>query len=137
MYSYFKGFFNWILCTIVFTVLFLVIYGLKLFSENRLKERFSEYSDKPTLCFFGANWCGYCKKFKPEWEKLQKENTTSVVLVRLEQTEKKHKDLFEKHDVKGFPTLKYCPNGLNHSESCVPYNGAREAGPILEFLKNQ
>ena len=139
MYSYLKNFTKWILCTIVFTVLFIVVYGLKLFSEHRFMERFSEeYSDKPTFCFFGANWCGYCKRFKPEWEKLKKmEKTLPVILVSVEHTNEKQKHYFEKHKVKGFPTLKYCPNGINNTNNCVPYNGERKAGPILEFLKNQ
>ena len=138
MYSSVKKFATLIFCVMCFTVLFIGVYALQLFSENKLLETFEEHSNKPTLCFFGAKWCGYCKKFKPEWERLKSmQNELPVMLVEKEHTNESHKPLFEQHKVKGFPTLTYCPNGIHNSKNCVVYKGDRKVVPILQFLKHQ
>jgi len=110
-----------------------VFYSLKLFSEHKLLESFDD--KKPVFVFFGAKWCGYCKKFKPEWEKLKKRSDIPVNFVYLEHTDKNNLKIFKNHNVKGFPTLKLCSNGLSDTKSCIVYKSKRDATSVVSFLK--
>ena len=38
------------------------------------------FSGEAKLYFFSASWCGYCKRFKPEWEKLKAEPNLGIEL---------------------------------------------------------
>ena len=60
------------------------------------------------LFFTGSDWCGWCKKAKPEFERLVKENPTDVHLVAVNCDEKK--DLAKKlgNDIKFYhPKVEY------------------------------
>ena len=52
------------------------------------------------LIFF-ADWCGYCKKAKPTFDKLANDYPNKVQLIDSD----KNKDLLSKYSVKSFPTI--------------------------------
>ena len=98
-------------------------------------ENFDDGSQKPCLVLFHANWCGHCKKMKPEWDKFKKENNsnnTGVIALDLENDE--NKDLMNKHGIKGFPTIKFFPNGHSNGNG-EDYNGSRTADAFHSFVK--
>lgn len=68
------------------------------------KENFEELTlGKKAFVAFKVPWCGHCKKLKKEWEKLA--DRTDILIGEVDCT--KEEGLCNKHNVKGYPTIKY------------------------------
>ena len=89
-----------------------------------------ENQNKGQIVFFGTEWCGYCKKLQPSWSKFKK-NHPNVNCVYVDCD--KQKDLAKKHNIKGFPTIKYLPNGLNDPTGSQIMNAANNYSSLVEF----
>lgn len=99
--------------------------------DDKVKQALS--NGKPAFVAFVADWCGYCKKLKPHWNQFEGSyKGTDCNVVSVECT--KHKDLGKKHGVTGFPTIKYCPNGLADPSGAVDYKGERTHKGFSSFL---
>ena len=95
-------------------------------------ENFSDFSgNKPCFTLFYAPWCGHCKTTMPSWDELIKKNNTTVVINKVNCDE--NEDLAQLHNIQGYPTIKYLPNGLNSNEG-VEFNGERTVPGFLSFL---
>jgi len=86
------------------------------------KEGFSSDSGKTVeLIFYGAEWCGYCKKAKPGWNDFvdahngEKINGHELTATYEECGEGENKKC-EQSGIKGFPTFKCRINGGNEKE---------------------
>jgi len=87
------------------------------------------------LVMFYAPWCGHCKRLKPEFEKSAGDllkNDPPVTLAKVDCTEA-GKDVCNRFEVRGYPTLKIFRNGELSSD----YNGPREAAGITKYMKAQ
>ena len=84
------------------------------------------------LVMFSAPWCGHCKNTKPIFQNL-KDNFDGYNGVKiLEINGDENPDLCKKHGVQGFPTIKYCPNGLDNAS--LDYNGDRSLQSLAQFI---
>ena len=90
-------------------------------SENRIGSTPAGIPDDVVIIFF-APWCGHCKKAKGEFEKAQRYGNGKVMLV--DATLPENKDLVQKHNVKGFPTI---------VKGNKTHNGPRTEKEILKF----
>ena len=84
------------------------------------------------LVLVHMNNCGYCKKMMPEWKKCKKENNTGITMLDYEMNSSNGKDLVNKYNIKGFPTILLIENG----KKLDTYDGERTSESILEFMKN-
>ena len=78
------------------------------------------------LVFFYADWCGYCKQFKPE---VQKYKGIPIEYVDCTQPSENEKALMREHSVSGFPALFY-----KSDSKTVTFNKPRTTQGIQEFV---
>lgn len=103
-------------------------------NENEIKEALD--NGKPTFAVFGAEWCGYCKKLKPVWKNF-KSNFKSEKYNAVWVDSDKNKELHKKHEVTGYPTIKFLPNGLNSTDGSIIYENERSEEAFNDFLDKQ
>lgn len=92
-------------------------------------------SDKKSMVFFYAPWCGHCKNAKPDFNQLQNfyDNNKHVGVFKVNCDERK--DLAKKYGIKGFPTIRYFPNGPKNVDDFVEYNRDRSFNSLKSFLE--
>ena len=78
---------------------------------------------------FYAPWCGHCKEFHPEFEKLAK-STKGLFKLGAINCEN-DRELAERYKIEGFPTVLFFGDDKNKAEE---YEGDREAAKIIDFL---
>jgi len=125
------------ICNIMILILVVIIinslHNAGYFSEI-YQENF-EMNNEPALVCFHANWCGHCKKLMPDWLKFEKEyhGHKGINVINVES---ENKDVMKKHNIDGFPTIKYCPTGLNNADNTKLYEGERSHSGLVDFLKS-
>jgi protein disulfide-isomerase A6 len=95
------------------------------------KDNFKEVveSDDLWLILFYAPWCGHCKAFHPEFEKVAKatKGLFKIGAVNCEE----QKDLAEKYKIDGYPTVLFFGADKTKTEE---YEGDRQAKKVIDFL---
>jgi protein disulfide-isomerase-like protein len=89
-------------------------------------------NDKVMVLFY-ADWCGHCKKIKPTWEdacKSANKEKKQMVMVDVGGKSKEQKELIDKYNIDGFPTILVFQNGKPE-----PYSGARTVESFLKEVK--
>ena len=97
-------------------------------NKENFKKEVTE-SEGLWLILFYAPWCGHCKRFHPEFEKIAKvtKGLFKIGAVNCEE----EKDLAKKYKIDGFPTVLFFGENKEKTEE---YEGDREAVKVLDFL---
>ena len=92
----------------------------------------SDSSTQPVFVMYYANWCGHCKRTKPEFQKLMDSNNTNVKVIMIDCEAPENADLVKSQNIKGFPTIRYYSNGLTGDYE--EYSGERSYTNFVEYL---
>ncbi|KAF8977472.1 hypothetical protein BGZ46_007373 [Entomortierella lignicola] len=87
----------------------------------------------PALVEFYAPWCGHCKNLAPIYEELGqafsgKEDKVLITKVDADA----HRDLGSRYGIKGFPTIKWFPRGVDSDPE--DYTGGRDLDSLSAFV---
>ena len=86
-------------------------------------------SDSLWLILFYAPWCGHCRAFHPQFEKLAK-STKGLFKIGAVNCEEE-RDLAGKYKIDGFPTVLFFGEDKTKTEE---YEGNRKADKIVDYL---
>jgi len=86
-------------------------------------------SGKNGLIKYFQDWCGHCKRMKPDWDRLAEEEESNQNVMILDVDCGKETELCEENGVQGYPTIKY-----HHDGSVNDYQGGRSFEDLSEFV---
>ena len=113
--------------------LFLVILvAIIMYTSSKSKENFSS-SDKIKVFNFNTKWCGYSVQFQPIWNQFSKKNKSNknLEIIDVKCDDPKNKNLCEKYEITGFPSVVYEKNG-----KVTFYEGERSIKGLEDQLNN-
>ena len=105
------------------------------------KEKFANSDTLPNMVVYNFNtsWCGWSKKFQPEWNKFSEENSKQKINkkfnikaldIKCDDNEENIK-LSNKYNVPGYPYIVIDIDGKNP----MVYTGERTSSALLNFIK--
>ena len=123
-------------------ILLIILFVLYFVYEKFLKEGFETESrhldDKiksgTKLVLFYADWCGHCKKVKPDWDEAAKEvNVDEVKMIKINCGEGTDADqkIMKKYSIDGYPTIIKFVNGKP-----TLYRGDRDTESFKDMFMN-
>lgn len=127
----------WLLITLVISYITYNSYIKPLLSDHKLNKEFvnkNKNSEDILIMYFYTEWCPYCKKAKPEWNKFETyinninkslDYTINLVSVNCDED----KSIAEKYDVEGYPTVK-----LIYKEKVYDFDAKVTKENLVEFL---
>jgi thiol-disulfide isomerase/thioredoxin len=116
---------------IAFGILLIAILVLRIYARAS-REGFQSGGNE--LVIVKAEWCGHCKRARPEFERLvsaspMKLKDGSSVTIRM-LDEKENKSEVEPLNVRGFPTILLFKDGTR-----LEYEGERTYNGVMSFLE--
>jgi len=90
--------------------------------------------NSPAFVMYYAEWCGHCKRTKPEFQKLIESYSGPVKVMMVDCEAHENATLVKQQNIKGFPTIRYYPQGLGGSFE--EYNGGRSYFDFNQYLNN-
>jgi thiol-disulfide isomerase/thioredoxin len=90
-----------------------------------------EGNDKVLVMYY-ANWCGHCKRTKPEFQQLIDSYKGKIKVLMIDCEEPENKALVKSQKINGFPTIRFYPSGLN--DNYEEYTGGRTYSDFIEYL---
>ena len=97
------------------------------------KEFTSDDSPNAELIYFFTDWCPYCKKARPTWEKMKKQYDNKLIngkTVYFKEVDcEKEEKMADQYNIEGYPTIK-----LIKDDQVVDYDAKPTEKNLVEFL---
>lgn len=81
---------------------------------------------------FAFQWCGFCKKLKPDYNAAATELKPDYILAAIDVNRPENAKIRKMFNITSFPTIIYFENGAVKHE----YNGENNKDGIIAFMKN-
>ena len=98
-------------------------------SKKSHKLKSSGGNKKKTIYYFYADYCGYCKRFDPLFNKLKRKYRKNINLKKIDGKKPKNQKLITDYGIKLFPTLIV-------KETKKPYIGDRNEKDLIRYIKS-
>jgi len=128
----------WLSLTLIIAYFSYTSYVKPMISEHKLNKEFInkniDNSEDILVMYFYTEWCPYCKKAKPEWNKFESyvdnknksiDYTISLVSVNCDES----KSIADKYEVDGYPTVK-----LIYKNKVHDFDAKVTKDNLVEFL---
>jgi thiol-disulfide isomerase/thioredoxin len=103
--------------------------------SSNAKSSNTKSSNKIKVYNFNTSWCGWSKKFQPEWDKFQQTiNNDNNLSSRIDAQDVKcdnNEDMCKQYNIPGFPTILIINDGKQ-----INYTGDRTSNALLSFISN-
>ena len=95
------------------------IFAYKKYAQDKMKKPEDDIANanrnknQAQILFFSTEWCPYCKKAQPEWDKFSKKNK-DIVCSKIDCTDGANADVItyiQKYDIQHYPTVKMLYKG--------------------------
>ena len=103
--------------------------NIKLLHENNNNQIGG--NNKKELYLFKAEWCGHCRSFKEDWNKLQNNNDLKNKISFITMDSDLNQKEIKEWNIEGFPTII-----LKSGENAIEYNGKRNLDNIIDFIND-
>lgn len=111
-----------------------LVVGVVVYITYFKKEGFTN-SDNIKIYNFNTEWCGWSKRFQPEWDEFTRrvnaDRKLNVEALDIKCDDSKNESMCEKFEVPGFPSVVAEVNGKRQH-----YKGPRTADALMEFVRN-
>lgn len=88
--------------------------------------------EKSFMLMFYTNWCGFCKKLKPQYSLAATEVKGKHVIAAIDMERPENNQARKRFNITGFPTLLYFENG----QPLYTFEGENTKDGIIGFLAN-
>lgn len=88
--------------------------------------------EKNVLIMFYTNWCGFCKKLKPQYSLAASEVRGKHVIAAMDMERPENNAVRKRFNITGFPTILYFENG----QPLHTFEGDNTKDGIISFLAN-
>lgn len=103
-----------------------------LYDDTWEKELLTE--SKPSLVMFYAPWCGHCKSFKPILGKIANKLKDKILFAMVDATDET--DIAELHEIQGYPTIKWFPEGEKSDKLSWKLEGGRTEEELEQQIES-
>lgn len=86
----------------------------------------------PAIVLFHATWCPHCKDVLPIWQQLKAGAKGNIQILDIESKD----PALTQHQIPGFPTIRFFPQGLGSPQDHKDYTGPRTLDGIVQFLSS-
>ena len=108
-----------------------VIFGMIMYNCYIISSTPEHFDNtKSQVVLFKAEWCSHCKRFKPEWDQLNDNQTLKNKVKFVTLDSEKDKEQIEKYNIQGFPTIL-----INKNNKITSYEGPRTAEALTRVIE--
>ena len=102
-------------------------------SEKDIQSINNKLENGKWFVLYHADWCGWCKKMMPDWEKLESKynGNKNINLAKINSDQVKNVNIASNDEIRGYPTIKLYINGKSQD-----YQGERNTESFVQYLEN-